>query len=164
MNHDYTFQLKLAIVKSIPDISGSLYTEYNTFKHPVHHSVNKDEAILHRSCETGIWFYLSIYSKVLQLVSFLHVFQTKRSMDFSCLHPSHSPCLVHPNKISQRMQIMKIFIVLLTTLTWYVLPLTYSYLLQHPVLKHAQPIQFSACFCQLQLFVCNILLYIATHV
>jgi hypothetical protein len=164
MNRYYMFQLKLAIVKSIPHISDSRYTEYNTFKHPVHHSLNKAEAILRSSCETRIWFYPSIYSSVLQLVLFLHVFQTKPSMGFSCLNLSHSLCLVHTNKISQRIRMMKIFIALLTTLTWYVLTLRSSYLLQHPVLKHPQPIQFSACFCHLQLFICNILLYNAAHV
>jgi len=127
-------------------------------------SVNKDKVILHSSCETGIWIYSSIYSKVLQLVLFLYVFQTTPSMDFSCLHPSHSSRLVHRNRISQRIQITKLVIALLILLTWYFLPLRSSCLLQHPVLKYPQPIQFSACFCQLQLFVCNILLCSATHV
>ena len=165
MNRDYIFQLKLAIVNCqlqiflIPDVLNIVHLNI-----PSIISVNKHKAIVHSSCETGIWFYFSIYSKVLQLVLFLHVFQINPSMDFSCLHPSHSPCLVRLNKISKRIRIMKIFIALLSPLTWYVLPLRSGYLLQRRVLKHPQPIQFSACFCQLQLFICNILLYNATHV
>ena len=127
-------------------------------------SVNKDKVILHSSCETGIWIYPSICSKILQLVLFLRVFQTKPSMDFFCLRPSHSPCLVHPNKISQeyRSWSCSLHCFLHSPDTSSLLgPVIPS---QNPVLKHPHPIQFSACFSQLQLFICNVWSYSAIHV
>jgi len=36
VNHDYTFHLKLAIFKSVPDVSYFRYTEYNKLKYPVY--------------------------------------------------------------------------------------------------------------------------------
>ena len=35
MNHEYKFRLRLDIVKAIPDIYNSLYTEYAAFERPV---------------------------------------------------------------------------------------------------------------------------------
>jgi hypothetical protein len=35
MNHGYMARLKLAVIKSVPDISNSECTEYSAFKHPV---------------------------------------------------------------------------------------------------------------------------------
>jgi len=35
VNHDYKFRLRLAVVKTIPDVYNSLYNEYNAFESPV---------------------------------------------------------------------------------------------------------------------------------
>lgn len=44
MNHQYKFRLRVDIVKAIPDIYNSLYTEYDTFERPVRPNffINKD--------------------------------------------------------------------------------------------------------------------------
>ena len=39
MKHDYMFRLKLAIIRSIPDIYNSKYTERKAFKRKIHLTV-----------------------------------------------------------------------------------------------------------------------------
>jgi len=54
--------------------------------------------------------------------------------------PSHSSRLNHPNKIWWGVQIIKLIIMYFSRLPCYLVPLRPKYSLQHPILRHTQPL------------------------
>jgi len=70
---------------------------------------------------------------------------------FSCPYmcympgPSHSSRFHHPNNIWWALQIIKLLIIQISPLPFYLVPLSPKYFPQHPILKHTQPACLPQC-------------------